>query len=232
MGAAVVFTNPSGVSRIRGSKRSLPDTRSTRADLFAGLRSDLDDVRFADWNELREYCYLVAGTVGLIVAPILGCRDDRALKHAADLGIAMQLTNILRDVKEDAAMGRLYLPLDELEAFQIDPDELLDGNPGESFPRFMALQIERARQLYDSAMTGVPVLAPSGQLATLAAAELYSGILGEIEAMDFDVFAGRAHLSRAKKISRFMRALSQFAAPGGSGYLPVDQANRRFEQLA
>jgi 15-cis-phytoene synthase len=204
-------------------------------DLCAGLRSDLDNVRFSDWSELREYCYLVAGTVGLIVAPILGCRDDRALKHAADLGIAMQLTNILRDVKEDAAMGRIYLPLDELNAYQIDPDDILKGNPGEAFPDFVAFQIRRARDLYSSAMTGVPALVPSGQLATLAAAELYSGILGEIEAMNFDVFAGRAHLSPAQKIIRFARALSRFATPSG-GYFPNEEPDQLtetpIEQLA
>ena len=117
-------------------------------DLITGVRMDLGPCRFATWDELRRYCYHVAGTVGLMVAPILGCEDDAALPHAVDLGIAMQLTNILRDVGEDARRGRLYLPLDELAAFGCDPEAILRGRPSGRFRELLAFQAARARDLY------------------------------------------------------------------------------------
>ena len=100
---------------------------------------DLSTDRYETWAALRTYCYRVAGTVGEMVAPIFGCRDAAALVHAAELGIAMQLTNILRDVGEDARLGRLYLPLDEIAAFGCDPEALLAGRPDAGFPDLMAL---------------------------------------------------------------------------------------------
>jgi len=169
-------------------------------DLVAGARMDLTVSRYHTWDELRVYCYHVAGTVGLLVAPILGCRDSGALEHAADLGIAMQLTNILRDVAEDAAMGRLYLPLDEIAAFGCDPEAIMAGNPGPGFRDFLAFEIDRARDLYRSAMQGISALCPSGQFAALAASRFYAGILDEIEEMDYDVFRERAHVSSRRKI--------------------------------
>jgi phytoene synthase len=168
-------------------------------DLLVGVRMDVLPGTYATWDELRTYCFHVAGTVGLLVAPILGCDDHRAHHHAAELGIAMQLTNILRDVAEDAVMGRLYLPLDEIAAFGEDPDAILAGMPGPGFRSLMAFQVARARQIYAESLFGVPALAPSGRLATLAAARLYAGILDEIEAMDHDVFRGRATVPGVRK---------------------------------
>src|SRR5690606_9626648 len=139
--------------------------------------------RYETWTDLHEYCYLVAGTVGLIVAPILGCRDAQALPHAANLGIAMQLTNILRDVAEDSAMGRLYLPIEDLEAFGVTPEGVHSGRPEPGFALLLEFEIARARTLYAGALAGVPSLCPSGRFATLAAAGLYAGILDEIERM-------------------------------------------------
>lgn len=168
-------------------------------DLLTGVRMDIRPGFYASWDELRTYCFHVAGTVGLMVAPILGCGDPGAHRHAADLGIAMQLTNILRDVAEDAQMGRLYLPLDEIAAFCCDPDAILAGMPGSGFRDLMAFQVTRARGLYREALAGVPALVPSGRLATLAAARLYAGILDQIEAMDHDVFRGRAVVPSSRK---------------------------------
>jgi len=169
-------------------------------DLLDGIRMDLTTTRYATWDELRTYCYRVAGTVGLMVAPILGCRETWALDHAAALGIAMQLTNILRDVAEDARLGRLYLPLDEIIAFGCDPEAILAGRPGPRFPELMAFEVARARALYAHALLGVPALAPSGRFATLAASRLYAGILRRIELMEYDVFRTRAHVSSPRKL--------------------------------
>jgi phytoene synthase len=180
------------------------------SDLLSGIQTDLTVTRYANWEELRRYCYHVAGTVGLMVAPILGCRDSKALRHAADLGIAMQLTNILRDVAEDAQMGRIYLPVDEIEAFGCDPDAILAGQPGGRFSELMAFQIDRARSLYASALRGVYALSPSGRFTTLAATKLYSGILGEIEALDYDVYRMRAHVPTARKLRSMAGASTDF----------------------
>lgn len=167
--------------------------------LIAGIRMDLAPAHFETWSELRSYCHLVAGTVGLMVAPVMGCRDAGALPYAADLGIAMQLTNILRDVAEDAVMGRLYLPLDDIARFGCDPDAILAGHMEPGFRDLMAFEVERARGLYARAMRGVPSLCASGRLSTLAASQLYAGILDEIERLDYDVFRGRVHVPTARK---------------------------------
>jgi phytoene synthase len=169
-------------------------------DLLIGLRMDLAPTWFATWEDLRLYCYRVAGTVGLMVAPVLGCQDERALPHAVDLGIAMQLTNILRDVGEDARRRRLYLPLEDLARFDCDPEALLRGAPHGRFDELLAFEIARARSLYASARRGLPALCPTGRLTTLAGSELYAMILNRIEENRHDVFQHRAHVSTARKL--------------------------------
>lgn len=179
-------------------------------DLLAGVQMDLSIARYESWEALHRYCYHVAGTVGLIVAPVFGCEDHGALEHASDLGIAMQLTNILRDVREDAGMGRLYLPADEILAFGEDPEAILAGKPGRGFRDLMQFQVARARSLYASAHEGIPALLPSGRMATLAASHLYARILNEIEAMDYDVFRGRAYVRGRGKATSLSRASAHF----------------------
>jgi 15-cis-phytoene synthase len=170
-------------------------------DLITGVRMDLGPCRFATWDELRRYCYHVAGTVGLMVAPILGCQDEAALPHAVDLGIAMQLTNILRDVGEDARRRRLYLPLDELAAFGCDPEAILCGRPNGRFRELLAFQVDRARDLYVQARRGIRALSPAGRLTTLAASEFYATILTAIEERDYDVFGARAYVPNGRKLA-------------------------------
>jgi phytoene synthase len=203
-------THPVSIAFADARQRYAIPERPVR-DLFEGMRADLTVRRYGTWSDLQEYCYQVAGTVGLIVAPILGCTDRAALPRAADLGIAMQLTNILRDVGEDAAMGRLYLPLDELAQFGIDPDRLMAGVPGPSFPAFMQYQIERARHLYARAETGVPSLCPSGRVTTLLASRLYAEILDRIVANEYDVFTRRAVVHRRRKARTTATTLAGFA---------------------
>ena len=169
-------------------------------DLLRGMRQDLAPRTYASWEELREYCYCVAGTIGLIAAPVFGCRDERALTHAIDLGIAMQLTNILRDVAEDASLGRVYLPEDDLRRFGIDPVSLMGGAPAGDVPGLMRMEIERARGYYRSGRLGIPSLCASGQLTTIAISRLYSKILDRIEEQDCDPFHGRAHVSTRRKL--------------------------------
>jgi phytoene synthase len=169
-------------------------------DLFTGFRMDLNPHWFSARAELDDYCYYVAGTVGLIVAPILGCESKPALRHAVELGTAMQLTNILRDVAEDALAGRLYLPLEDLAEFGVDPESILAGRPNGDFRNLMRYEIDRAREFYASAREGVSALDLTGQLTTLASSHLYAHILGCIEEQDYDVFRRRAHVSMARKL--------------------------------
>lgn len=179
-------------------------------DLVAGVRMDLDNQRFETWTELRWYSYCVAGTVGLMTAPILGCRDERALPCAVDLGIAMQLTNILRDVAEDAQMGRIYLPMEDLRRFGVSPESILALQPDGDFDQLMRFEIDRARKLYQNARPGIRALSIPGQLTTLSGSHLYSKILQRIEAHDYDVFGGRASVSTSAKVRALPMVLASF----------------------
>jgi phytoene synthase len=122
------------------------------------------------------------------------------LEHAADLGIAMQLTNILRDIAEDAAVNRLYLPLDEIAMFGCTPEGIFAGQPGPTFPRLLDFQIARARSLYARARLGIPALDVYGRFTTMVASDLYAGILTQIERNNYDVFGTRAHYSTKQKL--------------------------------
>ncbi len=172
-------------------------------DLLAGMRMDLTCARYATWEELGRYCYCVASTIGLLCTPVLGYDGaPETLEYAANLGIAMQLTNILRDVGADAAMGRIYLPQDELVAFGYDEAKIAAGVVDDAFRRLMAFQIARARALYRTSTPGIARLHPTGHLPVQAAATLYGGILGRIEAIDYDVYTHRAALTKWDKIAR------------------------------
>ena len=192
----------------------IPDVAAR--DLMSGVRMDLTPRTYETWDDLALYCYRVAGTVGLIAAPILGCRDPAALPHAVNLGIAMQLTNVLRDIAEDGRMGRLYLPQADLAAFDCDPDVLRAGRPSGRFAELMAFEIARARALYDDARVGIPALCPAGRLATLASSHLYGKILTRIEEQNYDVFGARAYVPTGRKL----RALPTVASSFVRLYLP------------
>jgi 15-cis-phytoene synthase len=172
-------------------------------DLLDGMRMDLTHARYATWEELRRYCYCVASTIGLLCTPVLGYDGTaETLEYAATLGVAMQLTNILRDVGTDAAMGRIYLPQDEIAAFGYDEEKISAGVVDGAFRRLMAFQIARARALYRESTPGIARLHRSGQLPVQAAATLYGGILGRIEAIDYRVYTHRAALSTWDKVAR------------------------------
>lgn len=180
-------------------------------DLMDGIRSDLQPEPFATWEDLRAYCYRVAGTVGLLTAPVLGCTRSSALPRAVDLGIAMQLTNILRDVGEDAEHQRVYLPLADLAAFGCTPESLLAGRPVGRFRELMAFEIARARGLYAAARPGIAALSPAGQMTALAASRLYASILTRIEELDYDVFTMRATVHTRRKLGALPAVALDFA---------------------
>lgn len=170
-------------------------------DLVSGMEMDVAGHRYATFVDLELYCDRVAGTVGLLLCPVLGTSDPRAPAAAADLGRAMQLTNILRDVREDLARGRVYLPEDELAAFGLSRGDLARGVVDDRWRAFMRCQIARARAYYARAAAGVPWLTGFGaQRMVKLMGATYGGILGDIEARGYDVFTARAHLPFTAKI--------------------------------
>ena len=172
-------------------------------DLAIGVAGDAGPVNLQNWEELELYCYRVAGTVGLMMMRVFGLEDESAEPRALDLGRGMQLTNILRDVAEDATAGRIYLPAQEREAYGVRREDLLAGRPSGRWKEFMRFQVERAREQYRAAEPGIGQLAAGGpRLATWLMRELYAGILDPIEASGYDVFARRHALTVGQKIRR------------------------------
>ena len=171
-------------------------------ELLEGVASDCTPSVYATWPELYRYCEGVASTVGEMctcVFGVVGGEEERrrATTHARVLGVAMQLTNILRDIGEDARNGRCYLPEEDLTTFGLDRDEVRRGAVRPTDTRWqglMAFEIARARSLYACAMPGIALLAPDAQRCATACAVGYSGILGAIEAIGYDTFASRARL--------------------------------------
>jgi 15-cis-phytoene synthase len=170
--------------------------------LIDGVAQDIDKTRYATFDELAAYSYGVASTVGLMAMHIVGYHSEDAIPYAIKLGVALQVTNILRDVGEDWRNGRVYLPADELATYGLGEADLAAGSTDERWQAFMAFQIARVRRLYDEALPGVALLRPDGRFAIAAAAELYRAILTDIEQRRADVFSGRAHISAWGKARR------------------------------
>jgi len=177
-------------------------------DLLEGVALDRGTVRLMDWPELDRYCYLVAGVVGLIMTRVFGLEDRRYEKEARDLGCAMQLTNILRDVAEDLEKDRIYLPEEELQRFGMSHASLLSGNPGSGWQSFMEFQIDRARTFYHSSEDGIRHLPDDGSRRTVwVMRDVYAGILDEIQRADHDVFSRRCFVSFPRKCGLVFRRL-------------------------
>jgi len=184
-------------------KFNLP--RGFAQQLIDGVRRDIDQTRYETFADLAEYSYGVASTVGLLAMHIVGFVGEQALPYAIRLGVALQLTNILRDVAEDWRNGRIYLPLDELHRFGLDESDIAQGQVDDRWRKFMAFQIERNRRLYAESLPGIAMLDRDGRFAIAAAADLYRAILDDIELNDYDVFSRRAHVNMVGKLSRLPR---------------------------
>lgn len=170
--------------------------------LVEGVSRDLRQTRYDSFNELATYCYSVASTVGLMSMHITGFSGPEAVPYAVRLGLALQLTNILRDVGEDWRRGRLYLPQEELAAFELTEADIAAGIVDERWRRFMRFQIARNRQLYAEAWPGIQLLNQDGRFSIAAAAGLYRAILEDIEAHDYNVFSRRSSVGTWGKLSR------------------------------
>ncbi len=176
--------------------------RGYAEQLIDGVARDLTQKRYATFADLAEYSYGVASTVGLMAMHIIGFSGEDALPYAVRLGVALQVTNILRDVAEDWRAARLYLPQDELAAFGIDEDMFDAGVVTPEWREFMHYQIERNRRLYEESREGIAMLDRDGRLAITAASDLYAAILDNIEDNDCDVFSRRAHIRTWGKVAR------------------------------
>ncbi|UCG25026.1 MAG: squalene/phytoene synthase family protein [Chloroflexota bacterium] len=170
--------------------------------LIDGVARDMVQSRYETFEDLTTYCYGVASTVGLMSMHIIGYESEEAVRYAIKLGVALQLTNILRDVAEDWERGRLYLPLDELKEFGLSEADLEAGIVDDRWREFMKFQIARARQIYEESWPGIQILDASGRFAIAAAATFYRAILDDIEAHDYDVFTRRAHVGKWGKLRR------------------------------
>lgn len=175
-------------------------------ELVEGVATDIHKKIYYNYEELDVYCYKVASVVGLIMTKIMGYTNDKALEHAVQLGKAMQLTNILRDVSDDYSMGRIYLPKNELDKFDYSEDDIKNKIVDERFYALMRFQIERAREYYTLAEKGINYLTNDGSRSTVKMmSKIYSGILTEIEKSNYDIYSKRHYVSTFSKVMMTMK---------------------------
>ena len=180
--------------------------------VIEGCQMDLQQTRYLDWPGLQRYCHLVAGVVGEVSARIFGQTDEATTRYAHTLGLAFQLTNIVRDVGEDAMRGRIYLPIDDLQRFDVKAQELLQRQYSPRFEALMRFEAERAHALYDEALALLPQADRRSQKAGLMMASIYRTLLREIEASNFQVLHQRIALTPLRKLwlAWKMQALGRF----------------------
>jgi phytoene synthase len=193
------------------TRQAYPVDSRYEDDLIDGVSRDISPHPYATWEELKHYCYQVASTVGLLSMPVIGLIPDvtfeQARPYAVNLGIALQLTNILRDVGEDSRNGRVYLPQQDLVRFGLTPADITAGVYDERFIHLMKYEIDRARGLYQAALPGIALLRKNMRAAVGAAALLYQAILDEIEKRNYQVHRFRAHTSGLRKIALLPKIL-------------------------
>jgi phytoene synthase len=165
-----------------------------------GMGMDLDQTRYLDWPGLRKYCWHVAGVIGEMSASIFGHTDPATLIYAEKLGLAFQMTNIIRDVGDDARRGRIYLPVNDLQQFGVKAADILNGNYSPGFSQLMAFQAQRARGLYKEAMSTLPEADRRAQRPGLMMAAIYHALLDEIERDDWQVLHQRISLTPVRKL--------------------------------
>jgi 15-cis-phytoene synthase len=176
--------------------------------IIDGTEMDLDVFRYETFEDLYKYCFKVASAVGLVCLQIFGYQDERAKKLAEQCGIAFQLTNILRDVKEDAELGRIYLPLEDLKKFNYSPEELQRGILDDRFRKLMSFETERAKEYYRAARNLLPLVEKSSRPCLWVMMEIYERLLDRIIENRFDVFGPRIRLSSREKITVALKALA------------------------
>jgi len=183
-------------------------------ELIRGVSMDIGKKEYGTFRELRRYCFRVASVVGLMLMHVLGVESvRRGKKYAIKLGIAMQLTNILRDVGEDARMGRVYFPKDELARFGLTISDILSFRKTKSFIEFLRFQVARARKYYTEAMRGIAMMHREARMVIAVASTAYREILSVIEENEYEVFGKRAYVNTFRKVMLYLR-LVIFGCPG------------------
>jgi len=169
-------------------------------DLIKGVQMDTKIKRYETFDDLYLFAYRVAGVVGLMMTPVLGYNNSEAMIYAEKLGVAMQLTNILRDVHEDRKMDRIYIPLEEIRMFGLKESDFFEDKISENIRNLIKFQVDRAHQLYDEADRGIKMLDRDAQFAIYSASKIYRGILRKIELQDYNPFQGRVFVPQRKKV--------------------------------
>ena len=169
-------------------------------EIIDGMEMDLQQARYLDFKGLSLYCYRVASVVGLLAAEIFGYRDRQTQKYAHDLGMAFQLTNIIRDIGEDARRGRIYIPMDELKQFNVPAADILNGKYSDNFTALMQFQYERAERYYEQALAQLPAVDRKSQRPGLIMAAIYRTLLAEIKDENFQVLHQRISLPPGRKL--------------------------------
>ncbi len=170
-------------------------------DLIDGVQMDITINRYNTFDELYVFCYKVAAVVGLMMTYIMGFKDSNTLFYAEKMGVAMQLTNILRDIQEDKNMQRIYLPIDEIKSYGLEESDFFNENFNLQFRDFMKFQVERVRLFYQDSITGVALLDAESRFSIYAAGNIYSSILRKIEERGLNPFLGRVFVPNTEKIS-------------------------------
>jgi phytoene synthase len=168
--------------------------------IIDGMEMDLDQTRYLDYPNLQRYCWHVASVVGILSASIFGATNPRTLEYAEKLGLAFQLTNIIRDVGEDARKGRIYLPVNELQQFNVTAADLLNARHSENFEALMRFQVARAQTVYDEAFALLPKEDRRAQRPGLMMAAIYRTLLQEIERDNYHVLTQRISLTPLRKL--------------------------------
>lgn len=169
-------------------------------EIINGMEMDLDYNAYPDFESLKLYCYRVASVVGILSAEIFGYRDPRTPQYAVDLGMAFQLTNIIRDVGEDARRGRIYLPLDEMQQYGVSTADISQARETDNFRRLMEFQIERAFGFYERAFAQLPAIDRKRQRTGIIMAAIYRALLDEIRADSCRVLTQRTSLTPLRKL--------------------------------
>ena len=191
--------HPVGLALQAASRQfSLP--KEQLLEIIDGMEMDLQQSRYLDFKGLSLYCYRVASVVGLLAAEIFGFQDRQTTKYAHDLGMAFQLTNIIRDIGEDARRGRIYIPMDELRQFDVPAADILNSRYSENFAALMRFQVERAEKYYDQALAQLPAGDRKSQRPGLIMAAIYRTLLDEIRRENFQVLHQRIALTPVRKL--------------------------------
>ena len=195
-------------SALRKTVKEYAIPRDYFETLLEGMRMDLSKVRYENFTQLYDYAYKAAGVVGLIMLKIFGSANEETKERAVELGIAMQLTNIIRDVREDYLRDRIYLPEEEMRKFAVTEDDIGRKQMSQNLKELLKFQSLRAKQYYKSCEPGIRMLSDKrSRLVTRAMEEMYEALLEEIEKNDYNVFSERLYVNRLKKVCIVLRVL-------------------------